>query len=59
MMWGMGLVGHLVIVMLLLVAAALVQYLFSRRGHQNRLLRFYLRRSPFVSGPDRLTNNIR
>jgi hypothetical protein len=33
MMWGMGLIGLLVIVVLLLGAAALVKYLFfSKRG---------------------------
>ena len=33
MMWGMGLIGLLVVVVLLLGAAALVKYLFfSKRG---------------------------
>jgi hypothetical protein len=31
MMWGMGIVGLLVIVVLVLVAAALLKYLFSER----------------------------
>jgi hypothetical protein len=33
MMWGMGLVGVLVIIVLLLAAAALVKYLFFSRSH--------------------------
>ena len=32
MMWGMGLIGLLVIVVLLLGAAALVKYLFFSKG---------------------------
>jgi hypothetical protein len=32
MMWGMGIVGILVIIVLVLAAAALVKYLFSGRG---------------------------
>jgi hypothetical protein len=32
MMWGMGLVGVLVIIVLLLAAAALVKYLFFSRS---------------------------
>jgi hypothetical protein len=32
MMWGMGLVGVLVIIVLLLAAAALVKYLFFGRS---------------------------
>jgi len=31
MMWGMGLVGLLVIIVLILAAAALVKYLFSAK----------------------------
>jgi hypothetical protein len=30
MMWGMGLIGLLVVVLLVLAAAALLKYLFSR-----------------------------
>jgi hypothetical protein len=30
MMWGMGLIGLLVVVLLVLTAAALLKYLFSR-----------------------------
>jgi hypothetical protein len=32
MMWGMGLIGLLVIVVLLLAAAALIKYLFFSKG---------------------------
>ena len=31
MMWGMGLLGLLVVVILILAAAALLKYLFSKR----------------------------
>lgn len=34
MMWGMGLVGLLVIVVLVLAAAALLKYLVSGRGRR-------------------------
>lgn len=32
MMWGMGLIGLLVVIVLLLAAAALVKYLCSSKG---------------------------
>ena len=32
MMWGMGLIGLLVIIVLVLAAAALVKYLFSSKA---------------------------
>ena len=32
MMWGMGLIGLLVIIVLVLAAAALVKYLFFSKG---------------------------
>jgi type IV secretory pathway VirB2 component (pilin) len=32
MMWGMGLVWVLVVIVLVLAAAALVKYLFARKG---------------------------
>jgi hypothetical protein len=32
MMWGMGLLGLLLIILLVLGIAALVKYLFTRRG---------------------------
>ena len=36
MMWGMGLAWLLVVVVLILSAAALINYLFSgRKGHQS------------------------
>lgn len=34
MMWGMGLVGLLVIIVLVLAAAALLKYLISGRGRR-------------------------
>ena len=55
MMWGMGLIGMLLIVVLVLAAAALVKYLFFTNAHERGITEFAVARlgCPGHRSPDR------